>query len=74
MDMQGRQYIGVLANEDEGDYRNNVFINKGSYIQFRVKSLLLPQESPEFVAGFLNSFEDDYEIHDDEYSSFEELI
>ncbi len=74
MDMQGRQYIGVLANEDEGDYRNNVFINKGSYIQFRVKSLLLPQESPEFVAGFLNSFEDDYEIHDDEYSSFEERI
>lgn len=73
MDIQDRQYIGVLADE-ETDGRNNVFINKGSYIQFRVKSLLLPQESPEFVFGFISSFEDDYTINDDEYSSEEERI
>ena len=71
MDMQDRQYIGVLVNE-EG--RDNVFINKGSYIQYRVKSLLLPQDSPEFVSGFINSFEDDYAISDDEYSTEESRI
>ena len=59
MDMQDREYIGILADEDEADGRDNVFINKGSYIQYRVKSLLLPQESPTFVSGFISSFEDD---------------
>ena len=28
MDMQNREYIGVLADEDEADGRDNVFINK----------------------------------------------
>lgn len=74
MDMQDRQYIGILANEEEADGRDNVFINKGSYIQYRVKSLLLPQESQEFVSGFISSFEDDYAISDDEYSSEESRI
>ena len=54
MDMQDREYIGILADEDEADGRDNVFINKGSYIQYRVKSLLLPQESPTFVSGFIS--------------------
>lgn len=74
MDIQDRQYIGVLASEEEADGRDNVFVNKGSYIQYRVRSLLLPQESPDFVFGFINSFEDDYEINDDEYSSEESRI
>lgn len=74
MDIQDRQYIGVLASEEEADGRDNVFVNKGSYIQYRVRSLLLPQESPDFVSGFINSFEDDYEINDDEYSSEESRI
>ena len=74
MDMQNREYIGVLADEDEADGRDNVFINKGSYIQYRVKSLLLPQESPTFVSGFISSFEDDYAINDDEYSTEESRI
>ena len=74
MDMQDREYIGILADEDEADGRDNVFINKGSYIQYRVKSLLLPQESPTFVSGFISSFEDDYAISDDEYSSEESRI
>lgn len=72
--MQDREYIGILADEDEADGRDNVFINKGSYIQYRVKSLLLPQESPTFVSGFISSFEDDYAISDDEYSSEESRI
>lgn len=59
---------------DESYGRDNVFINKGSYIQYRVKSLLLPQESPNFLSGFISSFEDDSEINDDEYSSEEERI
>ncbi|MDO4338446.1 MAG: hypothetical protein Q4C91_10210 [Eubacteriales bacterium] len=74
MDMQDRQYIGILASDEEPDGRDNVFINKGSYIQYRVKSLLLPQESPNFVSGFINSFEDDSEIGDDEYSAEDERI
>lgn len=75
MDMQDRQYIGILATEDdEEEGRDNVFINKGSYVQYRVKSLLLPQESPNFVTGFISSFEDDFEINDDEYSKEEERI
>ncbi len=74
MDIQDREYIGVLANEDEADGRDNVFINKGSYIQYRVKSLLLPQENPIFVAGFISSFEDDQVVNDDEYSSEESRI
>ena len=52
MEIQDRQYIGILASVDEADGRNNIFINKGSYIQYRVKSLLLPQESPNFMFGF----------------------
>lgn len=74
MDIQDRQYIGILASVDESDGRDNVFINKGSYIQYRVKSLLLPQESPNFLSGFISSFEDDSEINDDEYSPEEERI
>lgn len=74
MDIQDRQYIGILASVDESSGRDNVFINKGSYIQYRVKSLLLPQESPNFMSGFISSFEDDSEINDDEYSSEEERI
>ncbi|CUM81658.1 Uncharacterised protein [Blautia hydrogenotrophica] len=74
MDIQDRQYIGILASVDETDGRDTVFINKGSYIQYRVKSLLLPQESPNFLSGFISSFEDDSEINDDEYSSEEERI
>ena len=74
MDMQDREYIGILADEDEADGRDNVFINKGSYIQYRVKSLLLPQESPTFVSGFISSFEDDYAVNDDEYSTDESRI
>ena len=74
MDMQDRQYIGILASDEESDGRHNVFINKGSYIQYKVKSLLLPQESPNFVSGFINSFEDDSEIGDDEYSAENERI
>ena len=74
MDIQDRQHIGILASVDESYGRDNVFINKGSYIQYRVKSLLLPQESPNFLSGFISSFEDDSEINDDEYSSEEERI
>ena len=74
MDIQDRQYIGILASVDESYGRDKVFINKGSYIQYRVKSLLLPQESPNFLSGFISSFEDDSEINDDEYSSEEERI
>ncbi len=74
MDIQDRQYIGILASNEEADRRDNVFINKGSYIQYRVKSLLLPQESPNFVSGFISSFEDDLEVNDDEYSSEDERI
>lgn len=74
MDIQDRQYIGILASVDESYGRDNVFINKGSYIQYRVKSLLLPQESPNFLSGFISLFEDDSEINDDEYSSEEERI
>lgn len=39
-----------------------------------MKSLLLPQESPNFMFGFISSFEDDSEIGDDEYLSEEERI
>lgn len=74
MEIQDRQYIGILASVDEADGRDNIFINKGSYIQYRVKSLLLPQESPNFMFGFISSFEDDSEIGDDEYLSEEERI
>lgn len=74
MDTQDRQYIGVLASNEETDRGNNVFINKGSYIQYKVKSLLLPQESPDFVSGFVSSFEDEREINDDEYSSEDDRI
>ena len=66
--------MGILASVDEADGRGNIFINKGSYIQYRVKSLLLPQESPNFMFGFISSFEDDSEIGDDEYLSEEERI
>ena len=74
MDIQDRQYIGILASADESNGRDTVFINKGSYIQYKVKSLLLPQESPNFLSGFISSFEDDSEINDDEYSSEEKRI
>ena len=37
MEIQDRQYIGILASVDEADGRDNIFINKGSYIQYRVK-------------------------------------
>ena len=70
MEIQDRQYIGILASVDEADGRDNIFINKGSYIQY----LLLPQESPNFMFGFISSFEDDSEIGDDEYLSEEERI
>lgn len=74
MDIQDRQYIGILSGNEETDGRNSVFINKGSYVQYRVKPLLLPQEGLDFVYGFISSFEDDFEVNDDEYSLEEDRI
>lgn len=80
-DRQYRQYIGVLASNDEADGKKNIFINRERYIQFRVKSLLLPQTDTTFVTGFNSSFENDVEIYDDEYlddqvrvEQFEEIL
>ncbi len=40
MDMQDRQYIGILASNEEADGRDNVFINK-ALILFQDLSVLL---------------------------------
>lgn len=65
--MLERQYIGVLTDGGEANGKENVFINKGSYIQYIVKSLLLPEETEKFYTGYMDSFETEDEITDDEY-------
>jgi hypothetical protein len=67
MGLVDRQYIGVLADSGEANGKENVFLNKGLYIQYMVKSLLLPEEAEKFYTGYINSFEYDDEVTDDEY-------
>ncbi|MGN0484813.1 MAG: McrB family protein [Lachnospiraceae bacterium] len=74
MNSYDRQYIGVLAENGEPNGKNNIFLNRGSFIQYWVKSLLLPAESETFMSGFLSSFDEDCEVEDDEYLSEEERI
>jgi hypothetical protein len=74
MNTLDRQYIGVLAEDGEADGKQNVFLNRGSYIQYMVKSLLLPPETTTYLTGYMDSFEDDCDITDDEYLSEDERI
>lgn len=67
MNSLDKQYIGVLAEDGEADGKQNVFLNRGSYVQYMVKSLQLPPESFTFLTGYMDSFEDDCGISDDEY-------
>lgn len=66
-----RQLIGRLAEDGEADGKQNIFLNRGFYIQYMVKSLQLPQEPYPFLTGYMDSFEDDCGISDDEYLSEE---
>lgn len=74
MDVKDRKYIGILAKEEELAGKEDVFINDKFSIQYRIKSLLLPQEDTIFVDGFISSFEDDSTVNDEEDSLDEERI
>lgn len=67
MSIIDRQYIGILTENGEAEGKQNVFLNRGSYIQYMVKSLLLPTESTTFLTGYMDSFDEECDITDDEY-------
>lgn len=69
-----RQYIGILTENGEAGGKQNVFLNRGSYVQYMVKPLLLPAETTTFLTGYMDSFDDDCEITDDEYLSEDKRI
>lgn len=60
------QIIGILA-KDEETKKNNVFINRGSSIQYVLKSLSIPRGENEFFTGYLSSFEDEIDFEDEPY-------
>lgn len=68
------QYIGRLVNEGEleGNQRP-VFVNRSRCIQFRIKSLTLPDTDDLTVFGFNNIIMDDI-YEDDEYAEQDERI
>lgn len=67
MSSMDRQYIGILASD--GIDKEEVFINKAKYIQYMIKNLLLPVESDIVFTGYLDSFEEEIDFEDDEYSN-----
>lgn len=70
MDSRDRQYIGTLAKDEYTD-RSNVFVNRMSAIQYKIKSLMLPIESDIELMGYISSFEE-ADITDDEYLNVEQ--
>lgn len=72
MENYKRQYIGIIAGEQDTD--RNIFINAQYALQYRVKSLLLPQENVSLFSGYISSLEDDFMINDSEYADFDERI
>lgn len=72
MDVKDRQYIGILA-DDEYSGGKNIFFNKRSAIQYKIKSLTLPVESDNHLMGYISSFVDE-DITDDEYLTESERI
>lgn len=74
MNSYDKQYIGVLADSEDINGRDSIFVNQQSCIQYMVKSLLMPCESTNVIAGFLSCLGEDSEIKDDEYIGEEERI
>ncbi|MDR1771502.1 MAG: hypothetical protein LBS02_12810 [Hungatella sp.] len=74
MNTLDRQFIGVLAENGEAYGKQNVFLNRGSYIQYMIKSLQLPSETNFFLTGYMDSFVNDCGIADDEYLSDDQRI
>ncbi|WP_075721480.1 McrB family protein [Roseburia sp. 499] len=67
MNSNDRQLLGVLTENLEANGKQNVFINRGSSIQYMVKPIMLPVESTNYYTGYISSFEADCDIEDDEY-------
>ena len=62
-----RQLLGILADELEANGKQNVFINRGSSIQYMVRPIMHSVESANYFTGYMSSFEIDCDIEDDEY-------
>lgn len=73
MNTYDRQIIGTLANKEDTNGKNSVFLNRSSAIQYMVKSLILPIETSNLFTGYMSSFEDDVDF-DDEYLPDEQRI
>ena len=67
MNLNDRQLLGVLADNLEANGKQNVFINRGSSIQYMVKPIMYMVESANYYTGYMSSFEIDCDIEDDEY-------
>lgn len=69
-----RQIIGILANSQEMDGKDNVFINRASAIQYMVKSLMVSSGEVGVFTGYMSSFAEDIEFVDDEYLDSDDRV
>lgn len=74
MNLYDRQYIGTLIDSGEVSGKDRIFINQRSYIQYWIKSLLLPLEATGYISGYISSIDEDCEISDEESKSDEERM
>ena len=73
MKARDRQYIGILATENDTE-KDPVFINGPQMIQYQVKSLTLPGQDITSATGYMSSFDSDTDIDDDQYAKSEDRI
>lgn len=73
MKARDRQYIGILATENDVE-KDPVFINGPQMIQYQVKSLTLPRQDITSATGYMSSFDSDTDIDDDQYAQSEDRI
>ena len=73
MKARDRQYIGILATENDTE-KDPVFINGPQMIQYQVKSLTLPGQDITSATGYMSSFDSDTDIDDDQYAKNEDRI
>ena len=73
MKARDRQYIGILATENDTE-KDPVFINGPQMIQYQVKSLTLPEQDITSATGYMSSFDSDTDIYDDQYAESEDRI
>ncbi len=75
MKIQDRQFVGVLASQNELDASEDVvFVNGLNKLQFNIKSISVPEAEETIATGYISSFDYRTGLEEDEFDADEVRI